>query len=158
MTTDFKYYYEDFEPGHMVEVAGPTLSQQEIVDFASKYDPQPFHVDEAAARRSIYHGIIASGWHTVALCMRMICDAYLLDSASMGSSGVDQVRWLKPVRPGDTLALRMTVLEKKASKSRPDMGIVRHRWDVFNQSQELVMEMTGIGLYRRRNPGAPGDE
>ena len=156
MTEPFKYYFEDFEPGHMTEVKGPTVSKEEIVEFASRYDPQPFHVDEEKAKGSIYHGIIASGWHTVSLCMRMICDAYLLEAASMGSSGVDQVRWLIPVRPGDTLSLRMTVLETKASRTRPEMGIVRHRWDVFNQNQELVMEMTGIGLYRRRNPAASG--
>jgi acyl dehydratase len=158
MSTDFKYYFEDFEPGHTIEIDGPTITQQEIVDFASKFDPQPFHVDEEKAKHSIYHGIIASGWHTVAVCMRMICDAYLLDSASMGSSGVEELRWLHPVRPGDKLAMRMTVLETKSSKTRPQMGIVHHRWDVFNQNQELVMEMTGVGLYRRRIPGAPGAE
>jgi len=156
MTEPFKYYFEDFEPGHMTEIPGPTVSKEEIIEFASRYDPQPFHVDEEKAKDSIYHGIIASGWHTVSLCMRMICDAYLLEAASMGSSGVDQVRWLIPVRPGDTLSLRMTVLETKVSRTRPEMGIVRHRWDVFNQNQELVMEMTGIGLYRVRNP-APRD-
>lgn len=156
MTETFKYYFEDFEPGHMTEVKGPTLTKEEIVEFASRFDPQPFHVDEERAKSSIYHGIIASGWHTVSLCMRMICDAYLLDSASMGSSGVDQVRWLIPVRPGDSISLRMTVLETKASRTRPEMGIVRHRWDVFNQNQELVMEMTGIGLYRRRDPAPRG--
>ncbi|MCZ7563227.1 MAG: MaoC family dehydratase [Burkholderiales bacterium] len=155
MSGGFKYYFEDFAPGHAIEIQGPTLTREEIVAFASKYDPQPFHVDEASARESMYHGIIASGWHTVALCMRMNCDAYLLDSASVGSSGIDQLRWLKPVRPGDRLALRMTVLETKASRSRPELGVVRHRWDVFNQNQELVMEMTGVGLYRRRTPGVP---
>jgi acyl dehydratase len=156
MTEPFKYYFEDFAPGQMTEIPGPTVSREEIVEFASRYDPQPFHVDEEKAQRSIYHGIIASGWLTVSLCMRMICDAYLLEAASMGSSGVDQVRWLIPVRPGDTLSMRMTVLETKTSRTRPEMGIVRHRWDVFNQNQELVMEMTGIGLYRRRNPAARG--
>ena len=156
MTEAFKYYFEDFEPGHMMELKGPTISQEEIVEFASRYDPQPFHVDEEKAKQSVYHGIIASGWHTVSLCMRMICDAYLLESASMGSSGVDQVRWLIPVRPGDTLAMRMTVLETNPSRTRPEMGIVRHRWDVFNQNQELVMEMTGVGFFRRRNPAARG--
>jgi acyl dehydratase len=155
MTESFKYYFEDFEPGHMTELKGPTVSKQEIVDFASRFDPQPFHVDEEKAKQSIYHGIIASGWHTVSMCMRMICDAYLLESASMGSSGVDQVRWLIPVRAGDSLSMRMTVLETKTSQTRPEMGIVRHRWDVFNQNQELVMEMTGIGLYRRRHPAPP---
>lgn len=156
MTETFKYYFEDFEPGHMTEVKGPTLTKEEIVEFASRFDPQPFHVDEEKARQSMYHGIIASGWHTVSLCMRMICDAYLLDSASMGSSGVDQIRWLIPVRPGDSISLRMTVLETKPSRTRPEMGIVRHRWDVFNQNQELVMEMTGTGLFRRRDPAARG--
>lgn len=156
MTEAFKYYFEDFEPGHMMELKGPTISQEEIVEFASRYDPQPFHVDEEKAKQSVYHGIIASGWHTVSLCMRMICDAYLLESASMGSSGVDQVRWLIPVRPGDTLAMRMTVLETNPSRTRPEMGIVRHRWDVFNQNQELVMEMTGVGFFRRRNPAPRG--
>lgn len=156
MTEALKYYFEDFEPGHMMELKGPTISQEEIVEFASRYDPQPFHVDEEKAKQSVYHGIIASGWHTVSLCMRMICDAYLLESASMGSSGVDQVRWLIPVRPGDTLAMRMTVLETNPSRTRPEMGIVRHRWDVFNQNQELVMEMTGVGFFRRRNPAARG--
>jgi len=156
MTKEFKYYFEDFESGHMMELQGPTLTKDEIIEFASKFDPQPFHVDEEKARHSFYHGIIASGWHTAGLCMRMICDAYLLDAASMGSSGVDELRWLKPVRPGDTLSMRMTVLETKISSTRPEMGVVRHRWDVFNQNQELVMEMTGVGLYRRRNPGAPG--
>ena len=154
MSETFKYYFEDFEPGHMTELEGPTVSKEEIIEFASRYDPQPFHVDEEKAKHSNYHGIIASGWHTVSLCMRMICDAYLLEAASMGSSGVDQVRWLIPVRPGDTLSMRMTVLETKSSRTRPEMGIVRHRWDVFNQNQELVMEMTGVGLYRRRTPAA----
>ncbi len=156
MTESFKYYFEDFEPGHMTEIQGPTLTREEIVEFASRFDPQPFHVDEEKAKQSIYRGIIASGWHTVSLCMRMICDAYLLDSASMGSSGVDQIRWLIPVRPGDAISLRMTVLETNVSKTRPEMGIVRHRWDVFNQNQELVMEMTGTGLFRRRNPAVRG--
>jgi acyl dehydratase len=158
MTDSFKYYFEDFEPGQMTEVKGPTLSREEIVEFASRFDPQPFHVDEEKAKQSIYHGVIASGWHTASLCMRMICDAYLLDAASMGSSGVDEMRWLIPVRPGDTISMRMTVLETKTSRTRPDMGIVRHRWDVFNQNQELVMEMTGVGLYRRRHPGTRGSE
>jgi len=158
MIAGFKYYFEDFEPGQVLEIAGPTLTEQEIIEFASRFDPQLFHVDAEKARHSVYHGIIASGWHTAAVCMRMICDAYLLEAASMGSPGVDQIRWLHPVRPGDTLALRMTVLETRVSKTRSGMGIVRHRWDVFNQHQQLVMEMTGVGLFRRRHPGDPAAE
>lgn len=133
-----------------VEIPGPVLTRESILEYAQRYDPQPFHVDEEAAKRSPYGGLIASGWHTVSLAMRMICDAYLLDAASLGSPGVNQVRWLKPVRPGDSLRLRMTVLEAKPSTSKPDRGTVLHRWDVLNQDSETVMTMEGYGMFRRR--------
>jgi len=150
MTDSFKYYFEDFEPGQMTEVKGPTLSREEIVEFASRFDPQPFHVDEEKAKQSIYHGVIASGWHTASLCMRMICDAYLLDAASMGSSGVDEMRWLIPVRPGDTICYRRTVLESRASQSRPGVGLLRSRTEALNQHGEVVMSMEGWGMFGRR--------
>ena len=146
----FKYYFEDFPAGMAVEVAGPTLTREAILEYARRYDPQPFHTDEEAARQSIFGGLIASGWQTVSLVMRMICDAYLLDSASMGSPGVNQVRWVKPVRPGDTIRLRMSVIEAKPSRSKPDRGTVLHCWEVFNQKDELVMSMEGYGMFRRR--------
>lgn len=146
----FKYWFEDFPVGMMVEIPGPTLTRESIVEFASRYDPQPFHVDEAAAMESDFGGLIASGWHTVSLAMRMICDAYLLDAASLGSPGVNQVRWLKPVRPGDTIRLRMSVLEAKPSMSKPDRGTVLHRWEVLNQKDEIVLSMEGYGMFRRR--------
>ncbi|HEY7674074.1 MAG TPA: MaoC family dehydratase [Burkholderiales bacterium] len=133
-----------------VEIPGPVLTRESILEYAQRYDPQPFHVDEEAAKQSPYGGLIASGWHTVSLAMRMICDAYLLDAASLGSPGVNQVRWLKPVRPGDSLRLRMTVLEAKPSTSKPDRGTVLHRWDVLNQNGETVMTMEGYGMFRRR--------
>ena len=133
-----------------VELPGPVLTRESILEYAQRYDPQPFHVDEEAAKRSPYGGLIASGWHTVSLAMRMICDAYLLDAASLGSPGVNQVRWLKPVRPGDSLRLRMTVLEARPSTSKPDRGTVLHRWDVLKQNGETVMTMEGYGMFRRR--------
>ena len=147
----FKYCFEDFRIGMVIEQPGPTLTEADILEFARRYDPQPFHSDQKAAKRSIYGGLIASGWQTVSLAMRMICDAYLLDAASLGSPGVNQVRWLKPVRPGDTLRLRMSVLEAKPSTSKPDRGTVLHRWEVFNQKDEAVMSMEGYGMFRRRN-------
>jgi len=148
----FRYWFEDFPVGMEVEIPGPVLTRESILEYARRYDPQPFHVDEEAAKQSVYGGLIASGWHTVSLAMRMICDAYLLDAASLGSPGVNQVRWLKPVRPGDAIRLRMTVLEAKPSKSKPDRGTVLHRWDVLNQDGETVMTMEGYGMFRRRGP------
>jgi acyl dehydratase len=147
-----RYYWEDFYPGLVHEGGGVSLSEDEIVEFARKYDPQPFHTDPELARHSAFGGLIASGWQTVGLCMRMICELYLLDSASLGSPGVDEVRWVKPVRPGDTLRLKATVLETRASRSRPDMGTVRSRSEVYNQHGELVMHMSGVGMFRRRKP------
>jgi acyl dehydratase len=144
-----KYHFEDFRVGMVLELAGPTLTKEAIIEYARRYDPQPFHTDEEAAKHSVFGGLIASGWHTVSLCMRMICDAYVLDAASMGSPGVNEVRWTKPVRPGDTLKLRMTVVDAKPSKSKPDRGTVLHRWEVFNQDGELVMRMEGYGIFRR---------
>jgi acyl dehydratase len=148
----FKYTFEDFRVGMVIEQPGPTLTREDILEFARRYDPQPFHADEEAAKRSIYGGLIASGWQTVSLCTRMMCDAYLLASTGLGSPGMREVSWLKPVRPGDTLRLRMTVLEAKPSTSKPDRGSVLHRWEVFNQAGEAVLRMEGIGMFKRRNP------
>ena len=120
------------------------------MEFARQFDPQPFHVDEEAARHSMFGGLIASGWHTCALAMRMMCDAYLLEAASLGSPGVENLRWLKPVRPGDVLRVRTTVLEARPMESKPHIGLVRNRWDVFNQKDETVMQMEGYGMFRRR--------
>jgi len=149
----YKYYWEDFYPGQVHESGSYSLSEDEIIEFAGKYDPQPFHVDKDKAQRSAFGGLIASGWQTASLAMRMLCDLYLLESASMGSPGVDEVRWLKPVRPGDALRLKSAVLETRASVSRPDMGTVRSRSEMYNQHGELVMHMSGVGMFRRRSPG-----
>ncbi len=149
----YKYYWEDFYSGQVLEIGGYSLSEREIVEFARKYDPQPFHIDSEKAKQTFFGGLIASGWQTASLCMRMICDLYLLEAASLGSPGVDEVRWVKPVRPGDTLRLKATVLETRASASRPDMGTMRARSEVYNQHGELVMHMSGVGMFRRRTPG-----
>jgi len=146
-------FWEDFRVGDTAPIGERTVERDEVIAFARAYDPQPFHIDEAAAEQSVFKGLIASGWHTVAMTMRMMCDSYLNRSASLGSPGVDNVRWLKPVRPGDTLKGRRVVLETRASQSRPDMGVVKMRWEVFNQHDELVMTMEGYGMFGRRTPG-----
>jgi acyl dehydratase len=149
-----KYYWEDFKPGDNFAMGERVMDREEMIAFAKQFDPQPFHIDEAAARRSMYGGLIASGWHTVAIVMRMMCDSYLNQSASLGAPGVDHVRWLKPVRPGDRLRAQRTVLESRASQSRPEMGLVKMRWEVFNQKGELAMSIEGTGMFQRRTPGA----
>ena len=146
-------YWEDFKVGDTELMGEKLVDKAEVIAFATAYDPQPFHIDEEAARRSFFGGLIASGWHTCGMVMRMMCDSYLNKSASLGSPGVDNVRWLKPVRPGDTIRATRQVLETRASSSKPDIGIVKSRWDVHNQKGKLVMTMEGIGMFRRRNPG-----
>lgn len=145
------YYWEDFKVGDIAALGERTVDKEEVIAFATAYDPQPFHVDEAAAAQSMYGGLIASGWHTAAMVMRMMVDSYLGRSASLGSPGIDNLRWLKPVRPGDTLKGRRVVLETRASQSRPEMGVVKMRWEVSNQKDELVMTMEGYGMFKRRH-------
>ena len=120
--------------------------------FASEFDPQPFHLDEDAARQTMFGGLIASGWHTAAMAMRMMCDAYLLKSASLGSPGIEQLKWLLPVRPDDTLHMRLTVLESRPMQSKPGVGLIRSRHEVLNQHGQTVMQMEGFGMFRRRSP------
>ncbi len=144
-------YFEDFTPGDRIELPGRyTFTREEMLAFARQYDPQPFHVDEEAARRSIYGGLIASGWLTVSVCFRLAVDGLIHRVASMGSPGVDEIRWLKPVREGDTLAVALEVLEGRPSQSRPDRGIIHTRYEVRNQRDELVMTMRGMGMFGRR--------
>ena len=147
----FKWYWEDFPVGAVREFGGKSLSKEDIVRFAREYDPQPFHVDEEAAKKSVFGGLIASGWQTCGLAMRMMCDAYLLDAASAGSPGVENIRWLLPVRPGDTLRVRLTVLEARVLQSRPHIGLLRNKWEMFNQKDEQVMHMEGYGMFLRRD-------
>lgn len=143
-------YLEDFSIGQLWEFGGYTLSKEEIIEFAIKYDPQPFHTDEAAAEDSIYGGLIASGWHTCAIFMRMLVDNVLDEPGNLGSPGIDELRWIKPVRPGDTLSCRLTVTEIVPSRSKPDRGVVKFHYELFNQDGVLVLTMRGMGMYRRR--------
>jgi len=143
-------YLEDFQEGTTLECGSYTLSEEEIIHFASQFDPQPFHIDRKAAAMSPYGGIIASGWHTVSIMMRLMVDGYINGSSSMGSPGVDEVRWLKPVRPGDTITARAHVNEVIPSKSKPDRGIVKSLMEVSNQQGETVMTVQGMGMYLRR--------
>ena len=143
-------YFEDFAAGQTFEAGSVTVSADEIIAFARQYDPQAFHVDPNAARASIYGGLIASGWHTASLSMRLLVDHIFGETANMGSPGVDELRWLRPVRPGDTLSVGLTIREARGSSSRPDRGIIRFRVEVQNQAAELVMHMTGAGFITRR--------
>jgi len=153
MEKKFRYYWEDFKVGERITVGTVGVDKYEVIEFASRYDMQSIHDDEEAAKQSIYGGLIASGWHSCALIMRLICDSYMLEAASLGSPGVENVRWPKPVRPGDTLTAYRTTEESRESRSRPEAGIVKTLWEVENQNGELVMTMSGINLFLRRNPG-----
>jgi acyl dehydratase len=144
------WYWDDFREGEVREFGKTVVRREDIVRFASEFDPQRFHVDEAAAAKTMFGGLIASGWHTASMAMRMICDAYLLRSSSLGSPGIEQLKWLKPVRPGDTLHMRLTVLESRPMQSRPDVGLVKSRHEVLNQHGEVVMQMEGHGMFGRR--------
>jgi acyl dehydratase len=147
-------FYEDFQPGRTFEFGPTTVSEAEIVAFARQFDPQPFHVDPDAAATGPFGGLIASGWHTASLFMRMYVDAVLSDTASMGSPGVEELRWLVPVRPGDELRGRATVLDVKPSASRADRGTVRARFELLNQRDEVAMRMVARGLFGRRQTGS----
>jgi acyl dehydratase len=144
--------FEDFEPGAVAAYGAYKVTRDEVIAYASEWDPQPMHLDEAAARESILGGLAASGWHTCAMLMRMIFDEFLHESSGMGSGGIDEVRWLHPVRVGDTLSVRHRVLDTRVSKTRPDRGFVRFRFEVLNQRSEVVLEQTNGILFGLREP------
>ena len=145
-----RHYWEDFPAGSVREFGHKTVERDAVLAFAREFDPQPFHLDDAAAEGSLFGRLSASGWHTCAMAMRMMCDEYLLESASLGSPGIDSLRWLKPVYPGDTLHVKLTVLQARPMASRPEVGLVQSRWEVFNQHAEAVLSMEGWGMFRRR--------
>ncbi|MGH8704645.1 MAG: MaoC family dehydratase [Burkholderiales bacterium] len=145
-------YWEDFQPGNVLEMGSHTFGEEEIIAFARQFDPQPFHTDREAARSSFFGGLIASGWHTCAVGMRLTVDNSIGRSASLGSPGVENIRWLAPVRAGDTLSYRRVLLDSRPSQSKPDVGLVRSRWEAVNQRGETVMTMEGWGMFRRRSP------
>lgn len=144
-------YFEDYAAGSVEEFGAATLGEADIVEFAARYDPQVFHVDPAAAASGPYAGLIASGWHTAALMMRLLVDHYLSAASSLGSPGIDELRWVRPARAGDTLRVRVTILETKRSRSKPDRGLVRSRVEVWNQRSEVVMSLLAMNLIACRD-------
>ena len=143
-------YLEDFAVGQVIEFPPRTVSEDEIIAFARDYDPQPFLLDKEAARQSLFGGLCASGWHTAGMMMRLMVDNMIGKYASMGSPGVDQLRWVRPVFPGDTLHLRGEVLDVKPSRSKPDRGVITSRYEMKNQKGETVLTMQAKGMYARR--------
>ena len=126
------------------------ITEKEIIEFSEKYDPQRFHINIEAANDTIFSGLIASGWHTCSLMMKMMCDEYLLKSASLGSPGLNNIRWIKPVRPGDTLSMKTEVLESREMDSRPNVGLINTLWTCFNQKNETILTMDGWGMFLKR--------
>lgn len=146
-----KYYWEDFPVGDK-RLCGPlTVSAEEIIDFALKFDPQDFHIDAELAKHSRFGSLIASGWHVCAMAMRLVCDAFMLETAGLGSPGVDKVRWKQPVRPGDALSLQALVLSARRSESRPEVGLVHWHWDITNQLGQSIAEIESTGMIRCRS-------
>lgn len=149
-------YFEDLEIGHRQSFGSYKVTREEVLEFAGKYDPQPFHLDDNAAAQTYFGRLSASGWHTCAMTMRMLVDNMsVVEQAGLGSPGVDQLRWIKPVYPGDTLHCETELIEKRRSRSRPEMGIFKTRCRTFNQNGEMVLEMVSNGLIRVRHPDAP---
>ena len=155
MTSKFKTapdnrYFEDYVPGTVHEFGFISVDEQEVLEFGKRYEPLSYHIDKEAAKNSIYGGVIASGWHTAALMMRVYTENYLSKVANLGSPGGDELRWDKPVFPGDVLSVRATVLEARRSESRPNRGIVRTFIEVLNQKREVVMSMKMVNFVRSR--------
>jgi acyl dehydratase len=147
-------WFEDYVPGTTAEHGPVRVEEADVLDFARRYDPQPFHVDPVAAAAGPFGGLIASGWHTCALMMRLLADHHLSPVSSLGSPGIDELRWLRPVRPGDELTLRTTVTEARVSRSKPDRGIVTTVVEMVGQDGEAVLRLTALNLVRTRPAGA----
>jgi acyl dehydratase len=145
-------YFEDYPLGLVVDCGTFTIGEAELIEFAKEYDPQPFHTDPVAAKDGPYGGLIASGWQTTAKMMRLLVEHFVSPESGLGAAGVDEVRWLRPVRPGDTLHVRATVLEARRSNSKPDRGIIRSLAELTNQDGELAMKLTAINFVLLRNP------
>ncbi len=153
-----KLYWEDMHVGESREYGARKVTREEIIEFATEFDPQLFHLDEEAAINSPYGGLIASGWQTAGFFMRMLADNFLANSHSMGSPGVEWLRWRKPVYVGDTLRVRHQVIDKQPSRNHPNMGRVKNRFQVLNQNDEIVMEMESLGMFLRRTPAGAEEE
>ena len=148
-------WFEDYVPGAVHDLGSVLVDEQEVISFARQFDPQPFHLNKEQAEKSAFGGLIASGWHTVCMAMRLIVDHYLSEVSSEGSPGIDELRWLQPVRPGDRLTVRITVLDARRSRSRPERGIVRSLIETQNQDGEIAMHLTSTIFIRCRNQENP---
>jgi acyl dehydratase len=146
--------FEDFVEGSTIDLGAKDVTAEEIIEFAGEFDPQPMHLDEAAGKASILGGLSASGWHTCAMYMRLLCDAFLLDSTSEGAPGIDQIKWKRPVLAGDRLNGRTTVLSRRESRSRPSIGLVSFRSELLNQRGEQVFELENTVMFRKRGAAA----
>jgi acyl dehydratase len=149
--TEKIWSFEDFTEGASIFLGSRKITAEEIIEFAREFDPQPMHMDEEAGRASILGGLAASGWHTCCIFMRMMCDAFLLNSTSQGAPGVDYGRWKRPVLAGDVLTGRTIVVSCRESKSRPDLGFVTCRHELTNQRGELVLELQNTGMFLKRS-------
>ena len=143
-------YFEDFEVGDIFEIGSKKVTRAEMIAFAQAFDPQPFHTSEEKAKDSMFGRLIASGWHTCAIFMRLYVDHFLTETISLGSPGVDHIRWLKPVFPDDTISGRVTIVEKKASSNHPDVGILKIKSEMLNQNRQVVMQLEGTGLFGKK--------
>lgn len=147
-----KIWWEDLEVGQVKHLGSLSPTAEEIVAFASQFDPQPFHLDPEAAKASVFGGLCASGWHTCSLAMKLMVTNFLHESSSLGSPGLENIKWLKPVFPGDTLRLQHHITEKRVMGKRPDVGLVRTTWEMSNQHGDQVLHMEGWGMFRLRSP------
>jgi acyl dehydratase len=147
-------YFEDYVPGSTLDCGSFSMTESEIIAFAEQYDPQPFHVDPVAAKKGPYGGLIASGWHTTSMMMRHLVDHFVSPESGLGSPGVEEIRWPRPVRPGDTLRVRVTVQEARRSASKPDRGIVKSLAELINQDGDLVMKVTANNFILLRDPSS----
>jgi acyl dehydratase len=146
-------YFEDYVAGSTHEFGPIAVEEEEIIAFGKRYDPQIFHTDPEAAKETVFGGLIASGWHTAGLMMRLLVEHFLSHVASLSSPGVDELRWLQPVRPGDELSVRVTILEARRSRSKPDRGLIHTAIEVLNQNREVVMTMKAVNFLRCRETG-----
>ena len=144
-------WFEDYVPGAVHDLGSVVVDAQEVVAFARQFDPQPFHLDQERAEKSVFGGLVASGWHTACMVMRLMVDHYLSEVSSEGSPGIDELRWLRPVRPGDQLLVRITILDARRSRSRPERGVVRSQIETLNQDGQVVMHLTFAVFIRCRN-------
>ena len=150
-------YWEDLQVGSVRQLGTVTPTREEIIEFAQKFDPQAFHLSDEGGQASLFGGLCASGWHTCSMAMGLMVRNFLRESSSLGSPGMDSIRWFKPVYPGDTLRLEHEILETRALKSKPDVGLTRTVWRMFNQHGDQVLHMEGASMFRRRHPATHTD-